>query len=251
MPALLTVLAVAAVVGGDLVVVAVLVALLASPALLAGLSLVMLLLGDPARHSRAEPMVEAPEPAPIPGPEPAPPVDLDIVQRWWQELVVPRAPPRPIDDGTPGVDRFFGELAQLSGEHLVMRELLVAPGLDVDAIVLGPTGARLFEVKHWSGKIVCRDGQWVRHKYYASGDYLGPEPIPDHRRFDRQWLREAKAVDKTSSSNSPASARSGSRRRAEASSSATPTSRGISTTHANRATGTRSSGLTRSARRPS
>ncbi len=78
-----------------------------------------------------------------------------------------------------------------------MRELLVAPGLDVDAIVLGPTGLWLFEVKHWSGKIVCRDGQWVRHKYYASGDYLGPEPIPDHRRFDRQWLREAKAVDKT------------------------------------------------------
>jgi hypothetical protein len=199
--ALLVALAVTSLAGSDAVMVLVVVALLAaSPALLAGLSLVAVLRSDPARRSLPEPMVKAPAPVPVPAPEPAPPVDLGIVERWWQELTIPQASSRWGEGGDPGdagVDLFFAGLAGLPDDYIAMRELLVGPKLDVDAIVIGPTGLWLFEIKYWSGKIICHDGRWERLSYFASGDFREREPIADRDRFDRQWLREAKCVERT------------------------------------------------------
>jgi hypothetical protein len=201
-PALLIALAVTALAGGDAVLVAVVALLAASPALLAGLSLVAVRLSDPAWRSRPESMVKELEPAPIPGPEPEPPVDLGIVEQWWQELAIPQAPPRSFeegdsdDEGDPGdagVDLFFEGLEELPDDYIAMRELIVRRGLDVDAIVLGPTGLWLFEIKYWRGEVICRDGQWEQIKY----DKYDNRHSRDHGRVDRQWLREVDAVEQT------------------------------------------------------
>jgi len=63
--------------------------------------------------------------------------------------------------------------------------------------VVGPTGIWIFEVKHWSGKITCRQGRWRRRRtWYEPGGYEASEE-KDIDSFDEQWLREADAVKET------------------------------------------------------
>ena len=74
---------------------------------------------------------------------------------------------------------------------------MVARSLDADVIVVGPTGIWVYEVKHWSGEIICQDSQWRRIKtYHKPGGRL----VQEHqvlKPFDKQWIKEADAVKET------------------------------------------------------
>src|SRR5262249_28183154 len=70
-------------------------------------------------------------------------------------------------------------------------------GLDVDLLVVGPTAVWVFEVKHWTGLIMCRDGHWWRSKnYYSSQGALRCDE-GEIKPFDRQWIRERKEIQET------------------------------------------------------
>ncbi|HEU0089862.1 MAG TPA: NERD domain-containing protein, partial [Pseudonocardiaceae bacterium] len=92
------------------------------------------------------------------------PVSLDIVQRWWAEVSSTSTTAQgQVTYGDEGVEDFLCLLRHRLGDrYLVVRELPVARSLDVDMLVVGPTGVWVFEVKHWSGTIICRDGRWSR-----------------------------------------------------------------------------------------
>jgi hypothetical protein len=66
---------------------------------------------------------------------------------------------------------------------------MVAPSLDVDLLLIGPTGVWVLESKYWSGVIRIHRGTWTRRRYAGSGD--ASEEI---RAFDEQWLRQREAV---------------------------------------------------------
>lgn len=127
-----------------------------------------------------------------------PGVDLDLQQRWWQEVC--RSGPRKVEkEGDTGELGFLLRLeAELSDEYLAIKGLMVQRSLDADLIVVGPTGLWIFEVKHWRGTIISRDGCWrrVRH-YYAQGGRLAFEERDIERPFDGQWLRQKKSVEET------------------------------------------------------
>ncbi len=138
----------------------------------------------------------------IPDPLPDP---SDLSGRWWatisgHALSVRRSGPalsarRYGDEGEAAfVSYLAGELPE---EYVAVSGLLVARSLDADVIVVGPTGIWVYEVKHWSGEIICQDGQWRRVKtYHEPGGRL----VQQHevlRPFDKQWIREANAVKET------------------------------------------------------
>lgn len=168
------------------------------PALLGWRRLSDLRLNDPAfTHS------EEPEPRFIPD-EPEPqagrrkPVAMDICRQWWKEVAydpsahAARSEPQYGDEGVEYFARYL--VARLPDEYVAVREVLVARALDVDLLVLGPTGMWILEVKHWSGEIVCRRGKWGRRR---RGGYEVNEKESDDNRPDAQWLREEHAVKRT------------------------------------------------------
>jgi hypothetical protein len=137
-------------------------------------------------------------PSPLPDPS-------DLSGRWWA-TISERAPSarRSGSDlsarryGDVGEAAFVSYLArELPEEYVAVGGLLVAWHLDADVVVAGPTGIWVYEVKHWSGQIVCQDGQWRRIKtYHKPGGRL----VQEHqvlKPFDKQWIREANAVKET------------------------------------------------------
>ncbi len=137
-------------------------------------------------------------PAPFPDPS-------DLSGRWWKTISEPVLSVRRSGPaltargyGDVGEAAFVSHLAgQLPEEYVAVSGLLVARSLDADVIVAGPTGIWVYEVKHWSGQIVCQDGQWRRVKtYYKPGGRLVQE-YQVLKPFDKQWLREANAVKET------------------------------------------------------
>jgi hypothetical protein len=129
----------------------------------------------------------------------------DLSGRWWATLsgsglsVRRSAPPLSARRyGDVGEAAFISYLVGgLPEEYVAVSGLLVARSLDADVIVAGPTGIWVYEVKHWSGQIVCQDGQWRRIKtYHKPGGSL----VQEHqvlKPFDKQWIREANAVKET------------------------------------------------------
>ncbi len=77
---------------------------------------------------------------------------------------------------------------------MALRGPLVAPKLDADLVVAGPTGVWVFEVKNWSGEITCRGGEWQRTKTYRERGGRLVRETQLIRPFDGQWAREAHAV---------------------------------------------------------
>lgn len=127
-----------------------------------------------------------------------PEVNLDIGRRWWQEVC--RSGPLELEkEGDAGELGFLLRIrSELPDEYLGVKGLLVQKSLDADLIVVGPTGIWVFEVKHWTGTIILRDGWWRRIKhYYAQGGRLAFEERDIQRPFDGQWLRQKKAVEET------------------------------------------------------
>lgn len=87
--------------------------------------------------------------------------------------------------------------ARLSSDYFAVRDLLVRKSLDVDVLVVGPSGLWVFEVKHLSGRIVCRNGGWHRERtYYEAGGFEATD-VKEISAFDRQWQREVEAITTT------------------------------------------------------
>jgi hypothetical protein len=137
-------------------------------------------------------------PSPFPNPS-------DLSGRWWETISKSAPSARRSGPalsaqryGDVGEAAFLSYLAhQLPEEYVAVSGLLVAWHLDADMIVAGPTGIWVYEVKHWSGEIVCQDGRWRRIKtYHKPGGRL----VQEHqvlKPFDKQWIREANAVKET------------------------------------------------------
>ncbi len=112
-------------------------------------------------------------------------VMLDVTEQWWQRVA----------DGDiqadAGEQDFAGYLARnLPDEYIAVRSLLVKKSLDVDVLLVGPTGIWIFEVKDWRGRVTCQGGIWQRED--AGDGASGPE-----RPFDEQWLDERDNIEKT------------------------------------------------------
>jgi hypothetical protein len=129
----------------------------------------------------------------------------DLSGRWWATISGSALSVRRSDPalsarryGDVGEAAFVSHLAhELSEEYVAVSGLLVTWHLDADLIVAGPPGIWIYEVKHWSGEIICQDGQWRRVKtYYKPGGRL----VQEHqvlKPFDEQWIREVNAVKET------------------------------------------------------
>jgi hypothetical protein len=106
-------------------------------------------------------------PDPLPDPS-------DLSGRWWSAISAPASSTRRSGPdfsarryGDEGEAALVSHLARrLSEEYLAIRGPLVAPNLDADVIVAGPTGVWVYEVKNWSGQITCERGEWRRVKSY-------------------------------------------------------------------------------------
>jgi hypothetical protein len=161
---------------------------------------------EPVWEFEAEPVYRGDEAPPSPPqPVPAPALDrrgavsLDLTGRWWQEVHAGEGPPsQGHAHGDEGVSQFLDALgAVLSDDYFAVRDLLVRRSLDVDVLVVGPSGLWVFEVKHWSGRIVCRNGVWHRERtYYEPGGFEATE-VKDINAFDSQWQREVEAIATT------------------------------------------------------
>ena len=50
----------------------------------------------------------------------------------------------------------------LSDDYLLINDLYLGEGGDVDHVVLGPSGIFVLETKNWSGQIICNGDDWQR-----------------------------------------------------------------------------------------
>lgn len=111
-----------------------------------------------------------------PRPQQEKPIRLALIDQWWQQISDDgtHQSKATVDYGDVGEEKFYRHLTQsLPDDHVSIRGILVKQGLDVDLLVVGPTNVWVFEVKHWSGTITCRNGNWRRSKpYYAHGGVL-------------------------------------------------------------------------------
>lgn len=120
-----------------------------------------------------------------------------LLPRWRQGLVG-RFPPGKPYEGVVGERRFVQALQRSKAQGYILYRLRQRPGDDVDAVVVGPSGVWVFEVKYWSGRIVWQNGRWYREKsYYAPGGRLVTEPREVPQPPDQQWRRMADDVAET------------------------------------------------------
>lgn len=69
--------------------------------------------------------------------------------------------------------------------------LMLSPNLDVDALIIGPTGVWMYESKYWAGRIVCKGGAWL-HCRVTRGNTLRQVPSGSP---DWQWLHCARQLE--------------------------------------------------------
>jgi hypothetical protein len=161
---------------------------------------------EPTAQFEAEPVYpgdEAPPPRPLPmalpkltRPDEAP----DLTNRWWREVhAAAHGSSQDYAHGDEGESLFIDALnGKLSHDYLAVPNLKVRKTLDVDVLVVGPSGVWVFEVKHWSGEIVCHDGDWHRERqYFEPGGFAATKVTPIEHGWDRQWRRELEAVTTT------------------------------------------------------
>ena len=178
-----------------LFVVALLLLLLSSPATTVVLVLALVVPAVLALYG-VWALLHTPDPLPDPS---------DLSGQWWATISGSALSVRRSGSalsarryGDEGEAAFVSHLArELPEDYVAVSGLLVARSLDADVIVGGPTGIWVYEVKHWSGQIICQDGQWRRVKtYHKPGGRL----VQEHqvlKPFDKQWIREANAVKET------------------------------------------------------
>ncbi len=126
-----------------------------------------------------------------PPPEEEPQIELEITAQWWQAVSSQEAL-ESAEAAEAGQVAFLKYLSEnLPDDYFAVRHPLLQKALHVEVLLLGPTGIWLFEVKHWRGRALCRNGVWSR------------EPAPGERidnttpRFDQHWLGGRETVEKT------------------------------------------------------
>jgi hypothetical protein len=109
-----------------------------------------------------------------------------VVSDWYKCWKGELSPEERIGDR--GENNFVSALCDLDlPTTFIIHGLRQRRGDDVDVTVVGPIGIWVFEVKYWSGKIICRDGQWRYEPPHRERDQ---EP-------DRQWGRMVEDVKST------------------------------------------------------
>lgn len=120
-----------------------------------------------------------------------PQTSLDITEQWWQAVSSQDALESE-DTVEAGQTAFLKYLSQqLPDDYFAARSPFLQSSLNVDVIVLGPTGIWLFEVKHWRGWVYCRGGVWQREA--APEAPLESLTTP----LDQSWLTGRAAIEKT------------------------------------------------------
>jgi len=159
---------------------------------------------EPAPRFEPEPVYAGDEsPPPRPAVQPAKvmqprTVALEILGPWWERVEADGGARADDGHGAEGVERFTDILwRKLPHDFFAAQELLVSKSLDVDVLVVGPSGIWLFEVKHWSGHIVCRNGSWRRERTYFAAGGVEKTEVKEFEGFDRQWQRELDGVTTT------------------------------------------------------
>lgn len=135
-----------------------------------------------------------------PKPQQEEPIRLNLADQWWQQIGDDgtRQSKVTADYGDAGEEQFYRHLTQsLPDDHVGIRGLLVKQGLDVDLLVVSPTNVWIFEVKHWSGTITCRNENWRRSKSYYTPDGVLEHKEQELKSFDRQWMHERREVEET------------------------------------------------------
>lgn len=120
-----------------------------------------------------------------------------VVEHWWRGLEIQDNEQR--NYGSLGVDVLLEHFtAQLPDSYLAIKELLVQHGLDVDMLLIGPTGLWVLEVKHLAGQVFYRQGRWYQLKnYYEEGGAQKTKMVPFEVNLDEQWLRERDNIETT------------------------------------------------------
>lgn len=132
-----------------------------------------------AALSRIEPPVESPQ------------VSLELTEHWWQ-AISSRESLESTDADEAGQTAFLKFLAQhLPDEYFAVRSPFLQSSLNLDVLVIGPTGIWLFETRHWRGRVVYRNGVWQRQP--APAARLEPLTTP----LDRSWLVGRNIIETT------------------------------------------------------
>jgi len=135
------------------------------------------------------------------GPKPLlanhPTFSFTIEAEWWQNLRIEDWSEK--NFGTIGVHILLETLERgLPDDVLAFREIPVQQGLDVDLLIIAPSGLWLFECKHLSGQVVCDNGNWYQLKeFYLPGGIKEKKTLPFDEPPDEQWLREVKNTSDT------------------------------------------------------
>jgi hypothetical protein len=120
---------------------------------------------------------------------------VDIISQWKHRLSSsasrydsPSRSPKPTSmslredipthkAGDGGENKLIASLSDvLDDRFFAIQGLLVAHRLDIDVLVVGPTGIWVLESKDWSGTITVRGGDWYRQKWG------GPDPSEYNRK---------------------------------------------------------------------
>lgn len=140
----------------------------------------------------------------IHSPDPAPNL-ADLSLEWWK---IVSANFHAANDCTQGLEaKDYGDIgeesfishldATLPDEYIAVRNLKVAQKLDADLIIIGSNGVWVFEVKHWSGVVTCKNGRWRHLQPYRESERRVDWPL------DKQWIKEAEMVRRVLGSKVP------------------------------------------------
>lgn len=123
-----------------------------------------------------------------------PQASLDITEQWWQAISSGDALENG-DSAEAGQIAFLKYLSQqLPDDYFAARSPFLQSSLNVDVLVIGPTGIWLFETRHWRGRVICRGGIWQREP--APNAPLESLTTP----LDQSWLAGRKTIEQTLSS---------------------------------------------------
>jgi|GEM_PF-2804418 len=124
-------------------------------------------------------------------PSEEPQASLELTEQWWQAVSSQDALESG-DTAEAGQVAFLKYLAQhLPDDYFAARSPFLQSSLNVDVLVIGPTGIWLFETRHWRGRVICRGGAWQR------------EPAPEAplesltTPLDQSWLAGRATIEKT------------------------------------------------------
>jgi hypothetical protein len=136
-------------------------------------------------------------PNPFPPERRAVPSLTELTGLWWKEIEAAAAQDRqPSNYGDIGELDLMNALNRiLPNSYYAVRGLMVASNLDIDILLLGPTGIWNLESKYFSGQVTYADGQWRRRKEWVENGLLqySHEILKD---LHLQWLRETDLLEK-------------------------------------------------------